>query len=220
MLFNMKARVALLLWSLSFVFMQSSLAMESGQAASGGISMEDYGLYGRVIMDKFLTSQIQLVLLERMTVARLVPNQDGSMTMAFFREQGYFDGLLPQGLIQNFVGINQARSRLEDRFQFGVRYRFVSGEIDEDSEARAGVSVKNGRTMPVQASSVLDRLAFSRVGRTLKDDQALVYAENMRPDGTGAGFLVWFRRQGEEWEVFDTDVVWTIHGEERGTEGP
>ena len=93
----------------------------------------------------------------------------------------------------------------------------MSGETSEDDvEARLAVPAMNSHRMVVQAPSVLDHLAFSRVGRTLKNDQALVYVENRRRDGTGAGFLVWFHRQQQAWELFDTEVIWTIR--ERGDE--
>jgi hypothetical protein len=75
--------------------------------------------------------------------------------------------------------------------------------------------VQAGGAAPVQAPPVLERLAFSRVGRTFQQDQALVYVEQMRPDGTGAGFLVWFRREGRKWRIFDTEVIWTIRGGQR-----
>jgi hypothetical protein len=209
MLFTMKTSLALVIGMVPFLVVQSPIAVERGQAAVAVLE-EDYSLYDRVIEGKFLTSQVQLVLLERMTVSRLVPEQDGSMTMDVFQQHGYFDGLLPQDLVRDFIGANQTPTRLEDRFQFGVRYRFVSERMDEDSEAGAAFLVLGNRAVLVQSPSVLDRLAFSRVGRTLKNDQALVYVENRRRDGTGAGFLVWFRRQGQEWELFDTDVVWTM----------
>jgi len=194
---------------LPLFFVEVLPVIEGGQVTAA-VLPEEYDLYGRIIEDKFLTSQIQLVLLERLTVSRLVPNEPESMTMAFFQERGFFHGLLPQDLVRDFVGANQARSRLEGRFQLGVRYRFVSGEEGEDVEARLAVPAMNGRRMAVNGSSVLDRLAFSHVGRTLKNDQALVYVENRRRDGTGAGFLVWFHRGEREWELFDTEVVWTI----------
>jgi len=203
---NVMAACAMLI---PFLFGELSFAMER-RSVDSAVLPEDYDLYDRIIEDKFLTSQIQLVLLERLTVSRLVPNEPESMTMAFFQERGFFHGLLPQDLVRDFVGANQARSRLEGRFQLGVRYRFVSGEEGEDVEARLAVPAMNGRRMAVNGSSVLDRLAFSRVGRTLKNDQALVYVENRRRDGTGAGFLVWFHRREQGWELFDTEVVWTI----------
>lgn len=208
MFFPMKA-AALVIWLLSFLVVQLPLAVERGWAAVD-VPPDDYSLYDRVIEDKFLTSQIRLVLLERMTVSRLVPDREGSMTADFFQEHGFFEGMLPQELVRDFVGANQSPTRLEARFQFGVRYRFVSEGATEDSKAGAATLVLSDRARPVQAFSVLDRLAFSRVGRTLRNDQALVYVENMRPDGTGAGFLVWCRRQGQEWKLFDTEVVWTM----------
>ena len=132
------------------------------------------------------------------------------MSLDFLLQQGYFDGMLPQELVRDFVGANQTSVPLEPKFQFGVRYRFVSAGTTEDPETSAAVLVLRNPARPVQATSVLDRLAFSRVGRTLGNDQALVYVENVRPDGTGAGFLVWCRRQGQGWKLFDTEVVWTM----------
>lgn len=191
------------------VFVDLSPAMEGVSGAAAALQ-EDYDLYARVIEDKFLASQIYVVILERMTVARLVPNQPGSMTMAFFQQQGFFQGLLPQDLVRDFVGTNHARSPLEGRFRLGVRYRFVSEEQNEDIEAGLAVPAVNDYRIALHSPSVLDRLAFSRVGRTLKNDHALVYVENRRRDGTGAGFLVWFHRQEQTWEVVDTEVVWTL----------
>ncbi len=202
---------------LPFLFMGLSLAME-GKQVGVAVLPEDYDLYDRIIEGKFLTSQIHLVLLERMTVSRLVPSQPDSMTMAFFQQQEFFNGLVPQELVRDFIGANQAQSRLEGRFGFGVRYRFVSEETSDDIEARLAVPALNGHKMGVDIRSVLDRLAFSRVGRTLKNDHALVYVENRRRDGTGAGFLVWFYRREQVWQILDTEVVWTIRGKEDGDE--
>lgn len=209
MLVTVRMTAALMVWSLPFFVLQSPVAVESGQVAAS-LSQEDYRLYDRVIEDKFLTSQIQLVLLERMTVSRLMPGQDGSMSLDFLQQEGYFGGMLPHELVRDFVGANQTSVPLEPRFQFGVRYRFISEGTTEDPEAGAAVPVLRDPARSVQATSVLDRLAFSRVGRTLGNDQALVYVENVRPDRTGAGFLVWYRREGQGWKLLDTEVVWTM----------
>ena len=197
--------------SLPFLFIGLSLAMERGQITSA-VPPEEYALYDRIIEDKFLTSQTQLVLLERLTVSRLVPKQPGSMTMAFFQEQGFFDNMLPQDLIRDFVGANQARSPLESRFQFGVRYRLMSGDPTDETEANRAISVMSHDDLSFPTPTVLDRLALSRVGRNIQNDQALVYVEHVRPDETGAGFLVWCHRRGREWKIFDTEVVWTMMG--------
>jgi hypothetical protein len=189
----------------------SGSAAESDQK-SAAIPAEDYALYDQVVTKKFLTSDTQLVAIERMTVSRLLPNREGPMTVALFQEQGYFNDALPLDLVRDFVGANHEPGRLEGRFQFGVRYRFVSGNTIEEPEVTLALPVK-ARTRLAQAPSVLDRLAFSRIARTLRNDQALLYVENTRPDGTGAGFLVWFRRQGREWT---TEVVWTVRSEEGG----
>jgi hypothetical protein len=196
-----------------FLFTELPCAME-GEPVGAAVSQEEYELYDRVIEDKFLTSQIRLVLLERMTVSRLVPNQPESMTMGFFQQEGFFQGMLPQDLVRDFVGSNHARSPLEGRFRLGVRYRFVSDDPRDEPEANRVLSVRNHDHLSLYSPTVLDRLALSRVGRTVRNDQALVYVENVRPDGTGAGFLVWCHRRDGEWEIFDTEVVWTMRGGE------
>ncbi len=205
----------LVLTLLTCLSVQGALAGEGMHVASG-IPGDDYALYDQVVTKKFLTSETQLVVLERMTVSRVLPNQEGPMTIALFQEQAYFNGELSLDLVRDFVGANHEPSRLEGRFRFGVRYRFVSGNTMEEPEVTLAFPVIAGRAMPAQVSPVLDRLAFSRVARTLRNDHALLYVENTRPDGTGAGFLVWFRRQGSEWTIFDTEVVWTVRSQEGG----
>jgi hypothetical protein len=183
------------------------MAMPVGSVIAG----TDYNLYDQVVTTKFLTSRTRLVLLERLTVSRLLPDQKEPVTIASFDDQEYFNGMLPRDLIRDFVGANQEPGRLEGHFRFGVRYRFVSENAAEEPEVLSGLPVNSG---PGSPPAVLDRLAFSRVGRTLRNDQALLYVEHVRPDGTGAGFLVWFHRQGLAWAIADTDVVWTALGGE------
>jgi hypothetical protein len=211
------------------------------------IVAEDYALYDQVVASKFLTSATQLVVIERMTRFRLSPDQEGAATIGAFEEQEYFDSELPMDLVREFISVNREPSRLEGRFHFGTGYRFAAGDAIEEPEVSltpygwgpgsfffAPVSVRGevektpsqmsepvpwARARPAQAPPVLDRLAFSRVARSLRNDQALLYVETIRPDGTGAGFLVWCRRQGRRWTLFDTEVIWTIQAEaepERG----
>lgn len=177
------------------------------RSAADVIPAEDYALYDQTIESVFLTSYTRLVVIERMTVVRLLPDQKEPITIGSFHDRNFFMGRLPSDLVRDFVGANREAGRLQGRFQFGVRYRFVTGQSLEEPEVSAAI--------PVQALPVLERLAFSRVGRTLRNDQALVYVEQMRPDETGAGFLVWFHRKGREWMIFDTEVVWTIRGGQR-----
>lgn len=185
------------------------------RSATDVIPAEDYALYDQAIESIFLTSYTRLVVIERMTVVRLFPDQTEPMTIGSFHDRNFFMSRLPSDLVRDFVGANREAGRLEGRFQFRVRYRFVTGQSLEEPEVSAAVPVQAGRAAPVQAAPVLERLGFSRVGRTLRQDQALVYVEQMRPDETGAGFLVWFHRKGQEWTIFDTEVVWTIRGGQR-----
>ncbi len=190
-----------------------SASMENEGVRASGISTEDYALYDQVVETTFLTPHTKLVVLERGTVTRLSPDSTELLTVSTFQGRNYFAGRLPPDLVRDFVGVNRKAGWLEGRFQFGVRYRFVSDGSTEEPEVASA--------LPAQTSSVLDRLAFSRVGRTLRNDEALLYVENSRPDGTGAGFLVWFHRKGREWLIFETEVVWSIRGdEEPGEESP
>ena len=191
---------------------------ESDQKADT-IPAEDYALYDQVVTSKFLTSATQLVVIDRMTRLRLSPDQEGPTTIGAFQEQGYFDGELPADLIREFSAVNRQPSRLEGRFHFGVGYRFATGDTIEEPEVSLARPVTVARVRPVQAPSVLDRLAFSRVARSLLNEDALMYVEALRPDGTGAGFLMWFRRQGRSWTLFDTEVVWTIQAQGEPEEG-
>lgn len=191
-----------------------------GTPAAAGIPAEDYGLYDQVVENTFLTSHTRLVVIERMTVARLSPDQTEPMTLGLFQERNYFLGQLPRDLVRDFVETNREAVRFEGRFRFGVRYRFVTGHSIEEPEVAAALPVQDGRAEPAQALPVLERLAFSRVGRTRRHDHALVYVEQIRPDETGAGFLVWFHRKEQEWTIVDTEVVWTIRAEEGLGESP
>ena len=188
-------------------------SVSAGERASvAGIPAEDYGLYDQVIQQKFLTAQTKLVVLERATVTRMFPDQSGPMTEGLFQERDYFMDRLPMDLVRDFVTANRVASRLDARFQFGVRYRFMSGGSIEEPEVASA--------WPVQAAPVLDRLAFSRVGRTVRNDQALLYVEQRRLDGTGAGFLVWFHRRARTWILADTEVVWILSERQGGAEDP
>lgn len=169
----------------------------------------DYSFYDLAVEEKFLTSQTRLVVIERMTAAHLHPDEPQVPTFAWFAERGCFDGRLPQELIRDFVVKNQRPSRLDRRFGFGVRYRFVSGEGGTDAETSLPV-IPAARFVQQEggAPEVIDHLAFSRVGFTLPADQALLYVANPRPDGTGAGFLLWFVRRQKAWKLYDTEVLW------------
>jgi hypothetical protein len=216
------ARLTVLIIALLFMDVllgQSEAVAESDQKADT-IPAEDYALYDQVVTSKFLTSATQLVVIDRMTRLRLSPDQEGPTTIGAFQEQGYFDGELPADLVREFSIVNRQPIRLEGRFHFGVDYRFATGDTIEEPEVSLARPVTVARARPVQAPSVLDRLAFSRVARSLLNEDALMYVENLRPDGTGAGFLVWFRRQGRSWTLFDTEVAWTIQAQGEPEEGP
>lgn len=192
---------------------------ESEQKA-GDIPAEDYAFYDQAVTSKFLTSATRLVVIERMTRLRLSPGQEEPTAAEHFYEGGYFGGELPADLVREFISINRQPGRLEGRFHFGVGYRFVTGNTREEPEVSLPRAVTVAQARPVQASPVLDRLAFSRVARSLRNDQALLYVEVLRPDGTGAGFLIWFHRRGRDWAILDTEVAWAIQAQEEPEGGP
>ena len=198
---------------------RSGAVAESDQKADA-IPAEDYALYNQVVTSKFLTSATRLVVIERMTRLRLSPDEEGPTTIEAIQEQEYFDGELPPDLIREFREVNRQASRLEGRFHFGVGYRFATGDRIEEPEVSLPWPATVARARPIHAPPVLDRLAFSRVARSLRNEHALMYVEALRPDGTGAGFLVWCRRQGRSWTLFDTEVVWTIQSQIEPEERP
>lgn len=201
-------------------FIDAPGALADSDRQHDAIPAEDYALYDQVVTSKFLTSATQLVVIERMTRLRLSPDQEGATTIGAFREQEYFGSKLPADLIREFISLNRQPSRLEGKFHFAVSYRFATEGRLEEPEVSLARPITVARARPVQAPSILDRLAFSRVARSLRNDHALLYVDVLRPDGTGAGFLVWCRRQGRRWTLFDTEVAWTIQSQLEPEEGP
>jgi len=57
-------------------------------------------------------------------------------------------------------------------------------------------------------------LEFSRVGFNRREDQALIYVGDNRPDGSGAGMLVLLHRRGRVWTIVNTEVLWIARREE------
>jgi hypothetical protein len=176
---------------------------------------EDYPLYDLIVDEKFLTPETKLVLLERVTLTRLHPEQRGPIRVETFQDYEIFDGRLPIELVRDFLFKNQTPSNLEGRFGFGVRYRFVAGNGGEQQETSlAPVPLSQGAPRLLQEGpldeppAVIDRLSFSRVAYTFARDQAFIYVEYNRPDGSGAGFAVWLRLLGTRWGIFDSELVW------------
>jgi hypothetical protein len=180
------------------------------------VPSDDYPLYDLIVDEKFLTPETKLVLLERATVTRLHPEQQGPVRLETFQEYEIFDGRLPMDLVRDFLFKNRTPSRLEGHFAFGVRYRFVSGQGAEQEETSlAPIPVSQGAPRRLQEEipldeppAVIDRLSFSRVAYTFARDHAFIYVEYNRPDGSGAGFAVWLRKSGRQWGIFDSELVW------------
>lgn len=190
------------------------LAAPAVSRADGeSVPAEEYPVYDRVVESKFLTSMIRVVLIEHLTLTQLHPEEPVHPSERWFEEQHPFDGRLPSDLIADFIAKNRRPSRLEPRFQFGARVRFVSPGGAEESDAFLGPQFAAWKRPVLEDDALLDRLAFSRVAWTLKEDQALVYVANERRDGSGAGFLCWLRRQGNKWNLLDTEVVWVARSD-------
>ena len=219
---RMRTAFAILSLLLSTVFCllaapAAVLPAEQPDAGLEAAPIEDYSIYDRVVLDKFLTSQTELVLIERLTVTRLGPDWPPT-SLAFFEENGFFEGRLPRDLVRDFIVKNRRPSRLEARFNFGVRYQFISEEGLEPEVSLAPVPAAFLFPAPQSlltqsAPPTVGLLGFSRAGFTVNGDQALVYVGDNREDGTGAGFLLWLSRRGRDWEIADTDVLWIARPE-------
>ncbi|MDF2458672.1 MAG: hypothetical protein K0S79_1088 [Nitrospira sp.] len=188
---------------------------ETGLDTPAAIPADDYALYDLIVDEKFLTPETKLVVLERATLTRLHPEQQGPLRLETFHQYEIFDDRLPGELVRDFLLKNQTPSKLDKRFGFGTRYRFVSGEGAEQQEtSMPSILVSKSSPRLIQEEpleeppAVIDRLAFSRVAYTFGREQALIYVEYNRPTGAGAGFAVWLNRSGAQWRIFDSELVW------------
>lgn len=172
------------------------------------VPTEEYPLYDLVVRDKFLTSRTTMVVIERLTVARAKKNERDYLSRESLEEQEVFENKLPPVLLDDFLFKLKAPSRLDGKFNFGVPYRFVNDGVPEEPEVSlAPIPAANRRRIQAPRSTI-GLLRFSRVGFTRREDQALVYVEEERLDGTGGGFLVWLNRRGKVWTIADTEVLW------------
>ena len=174
------------------------------------VPSHEYVIYDHVVNVKFLTSKTRLVLIQRQTVTRLEPDEQRPLSLRYFGERRLFGGQLSRDLLTDFVIKNGTPSRLDRRFGFGVRYRFVSpGGLEEPEVSLAPIPAR--LRAPPQADEPLETigiLAFTRVGFSASGDQALVYVEENRANATGAGFLIRLMRGARGWDVIDTEVLW------------
>jgi hypothetical protein len=164
----------------------------------------EYRIYDLVLQGKFLTSQTELVVIERFTVTKLGPDERDIPSQAFFDGNQFFEGRLRSDLVTDFILKNMRPSKLEGRFSFGVRYRFLSDGVLEEPEVSLAIPVSL-----TQAPSTVGAIGFSRVGFSQRGDQALIYVSDDRSDGTGAGFLFLLLRSGQGWQIVDSEVLWS-----------
>jgi hypothetical protein len=201
--------------SISWTGPPPAISAEPPAEGPAPVPLEDYALYDLVVDEKFLTPESKLVLLERHTLTRLHPEQPGPVRLETFDEYEIFDGRLPGDLVRDFVFKNQTPSKFGEHFGFGIRYRFVSGDGAGDQETSlAPLPVSLAAPHLLQEESleeppaVIDRLSFSRVAYSFGREQAFIYVEYNRPDGSGGGFAVWLRSVGSRWGIFDSELVW------------
>lgn len=184
------------------------------------VPAEEYPLYDLVVRDKFLTSQTTMVVIERLTVARVKKHERDYLSRESLEEEEVFENKLPPVLLDDFLFKLEAPSRLDGKFSFGVPYRFVRDGVPEEPEVSlAPIPAVNRRRIQAPRSTI-GLLRFSRVGFTRREDQALVYVEEERLDGTGGGFLVWLHRRGKVWTIADTEVLWMAQPGEPASERP
>ena len=73
------------------------------------VPADEYPFYDLVVDAKFLTSHTRLVIIERMTTTRLLPDQDDIADGDLVHRAGLFDNRLPQELIRDFVSRTNIR---------------------------------------------------------------------------------------------------------------
>ncbi len=200
----------------------SALGADRAGEQPNPVPAEEYPFYDLVVRSKYLMSGTTLVLIERLTVARVEKDEREYLSREFFEEEGVFGGQLPAALLDDFFSKLKAPSRLEAKFAFGVQYRFFSNGVPEEPEVSlAPIPVSSGLGLAQDAPSAVGVLRLSRVGFTPREDQALVYVEENRPDGTGGGLLIRLHRRGKVWMITDTEVLWMARpDDEPGQESP
>ncbi len=175
------------------------------------IPPEEYPIYNLVITSKFLTSRTQLVVIRNLTATRLGPFTDDPPSREFLVANEFFGRPLAPDLISDFVQKMGRPSRLERALTLGVPYQLIREGEGEDRRAFLA-PIPTRRTQGPQEDGppvVVGLLELSRVGFNLRENEALVYVGIDRPDGTGAGFLIWLHRTGRTWSIADTEVLWT-----------
>lgn len=179
--------------------------------APRSIPPEEYPIYNLVITNKFLTSRTQLVVIRNLTATRLGPFTDKPPTREFLVANEFFGRPLAPDLIQDFVHKMARPSRLERALTLGVPYQLIREGDGEDRRASlAPIPAQRTQGPPTDGPPiVVGLLELSRVGFNLRENEALVYVGIDRPDGTGAGFLIWLHRTGRSWNIADTEVLWT-----------
>ena len=183
------------------------------------VPAEEYPIYDLVVRSKYLVSGTTLVLIERLTVAQDEQDERAFLSREFFEEQNVFGGQLPDALLDDFFFKLKEPSRVESKFGFGVQYRFFSRGVPEEPEVSLAPVPAARLPRSVQdAPKTIGVLQFSRVGFTPREDQALVYVEENRPDGAGGGLLVRLHRRGKVWTITDTEVLWVAGTDEPGEE--
>ena len=184
------------------------------------VTAEEYAVFNRVVDGKFLTSQTEIVFIGPLTVTHLGPGEQDRPSTAYFRERQVFAGLLEPALVTDFILKNSKPGRLEKKFNFGIRYRFIPGDGDGTREPEVSLAPipaawrpAEGARLVQEAPRLIGILRFSRVGFTSHADKALVYVEEERANGTGVGFLILLARQKQGWNFLDTEVLWVTHPE-------
>ena len=170
-----------------------------------------YGLYDRIITEKFLASSTQLLLIRRTTGVRTDPaGQKPSSIASFFESQPLFEGQLSDELVADFVRKSQRPSHLEPYFDVGVPYRLVADE-EGDAEVSLAAHPVSWVDSPLRPpDSILGVLEFSRVAWSQSAHRALVYVGIVRRDGTGGGMLVLLASRGGQWTMLDSEVIWWV----------
>ena len=207
---RMSERLNLSLAVLLILFMAAPPDVAAADRAGKNppVPSEEYPLYDLIVRDKFLTSQTTMVVIERLTVAQADTDEREYLSRESLEEQEVFENNLPSDLLDDFLFKLKAPSQLDGKFNFGVPYRFVKDGLPEEPEVSLAPIPVSDRRLIQTPRATIGLLRFSRVGFTRREDQALVYVEEERLDGTGGGFLVWLYRRGTVWTIADTEVLW------------
>jgi hypothetical protein len=158
--------------------------------------VEDYAVYSALIASQFLSESTMLVVIS-----------DSTEPYTFFDEvsrEFILSSLkVSAALLDTYNSRNAAPAAMRRAFDFDTEYVLLATEEQQAILSTGGWDEFYRRYPASQGYLTLSRVGFSQDGNT-----ALVYASNTPAFLAGMGICAVLEKQGGEWKVTETVIVW------------